>query len=283
MFSNQLRRNVGGIKCVMALLIAMSLYCLGYRIRSCRIVDHMSPVPSVGQLEIARGSFSSVSPVRDGNTPNYTCDLLKHGIALNNDKVTSHSYHIPYCWYFEPIRHLPLRMLEIGMGCHHRSVVGLSALMWKQYFGHSLKLWEDNIADCFTEWIPKHPGVLEGHFVGDQASPEFLKNMVKSIGDPVDIIIDDGGHAAKHQWGSWQILWPLVKPGGLYIVEDLQVSYLWDGEESWMRRTQGWMDVLMSSGTAFKAQEPRWLSLPPKDLESIHCFSELCVYRKKYS
>ena len=36
------------------------------------------------------------------------------------------------------------------------------------------------------------------------------------------IIIDDGSHRLPHQSLTFNVLWPRVKPGGLYIVEDIQ-------------------------------------------------------------
>lgn len=43
---------------------------------------------------------------------------------------------------------------------------------------------------------------------------------------PVDIIIDDGGHTMNQQKISMISLLPLVRSGGLYIIEDLETSYI---------------------------------------------------------
>ncbi len=40
-----------------------------------------------------------------------------------------------------------------------------------------------------------------------------------------DIILDDGGHTMKQQITSFKILYPFVKKGGIYIIEDLHTSY----------------------------------------------------------
>ncbi|HEY2766460.1 MAG TPA: hypothetical protein VGJ13_20985 [Pseudonocardiaceae bacterium] len=42
---------------------------------------------------------------------------------------------------------------------------------------------------------------------------------------PLDIVIDDGSHISKHVIGSFDALFPHVRPGGLYVIEDLQMSY----------------------------------------------------------
>ena len=59
---------------------------------------------------------------------------------------------------------------------------------------------------------------------GDQESEEDLQRVI-DVGAPFDIVIDDAGHRAKGQIQSYKSLWPHVKSGGLYIVEDLQHSY----------------------------------------------------------
>jgi hypothetical protein len=41
-----------------------------------------------------------------------------------------------------------------------------------------------------------------------------------------DIIIDDGGHTMNQQKTSFMTLLPLVRSGGLYVIEDLETSSL---------------------------------------------------------
>jgi len=45
-----------------------------------------------------------------------------------------------------------------------------------------------------------------------------------------DIIIDDASHYPPHQIISFQNLWPKLRPGGLYVVEDIETSYVDKGE-----------------------------------------------------
>ena len=64
-------------------------------------------------------------------------------------------------------------------------------------------------------------------FIGSQSDDAFLENVVAKSGK-LDIIIDDGSHLASDQIGSLLHLWPHLKPGGYYIVEDTHTSYLPD-------------------------------------------------------
>ena len=59
-------------------------------------------------------------------------------------------------------------------------------------------------------------------FIADQRSNEQLKNAFKHFGcDTFDYVIDDGHHFQEHQQKSLGILFPVVKSGGYYIIEDI--------------------------------------------------------------
>lgn len=64
-------------------------------------------------------------------------------------------------------------------------------------------------------------------FVGDQTDIEFLNKVINNIGSP-DLIIDDGGHKMSQQIISFKTLFPQLKSGGYYVIEDLETSYLSD-------------------------------------------------------
>ena len=66
--------------------------------------------------------------------------------------------------------------------------------------------------------------------IGDQADPDFLRDVAERLG-PFDVVIDDGGHTMRQQVVSVETLFPLVTAGGVYIVEDCHTSYwreYWD-------------------------------------------------------
>ena len=55
----------------------------------------------------------------------------------------------------------------------------------------------------------------------DQSNPDDLDRLIELHGSDYDIIIDDGHHFQKHQQVSWGKLFPHVKPGGIYVIEDV--------------------------------------------------------------
>ncbi len=48
--------------------------------------------------------------------------------------------------------------------------------------------------------------------------------MIEKVGG-FDVVIDDGGHYMKPQQESFRVLFPHVRPGGYYIIEDVATSY----------------------------------------------------------
>ena len=62
---------------------------------------------------------------------------------------------------------------------------------------------------------------------GDQGDPGYLDGLAAGIG-PLDIVIDDGSHINEHVITSFNALFPHVRPGGLYVIEDVQTAY-WPG------------------------------------------------------
>lgn len=116
-----------------------------------------------------------------------------------------------------------------------------------------------------------------------------MAGVVKQSGGHFDIIIDDGGHLYNQQKATFEVLWRTLAPGGLYYIEDLQVS---SSEEGMTREILGWADQLASCRQPFcgslgnhNKDRPTWVKWPtqaPKDLISVHCQSEICVMRKMY-
>lgn len=62
-------------------------------------------------------------------------------------------------------------------------------------------------------------------FIGDQADPVFMRSVAESIGKPIDMVLDDGGHFMHQQIRSFETLFPFLRDGGVYVIEDVQTSY----------------------------------------------------------
>lgn len=125
------------------------------------------------------------------------------------------SHYFPvYERYLSPYRGKPIRMLEIGVS--H----GGSLQLWKNYLGAAAALVGVDIDPRCRDYAEDRIDIE----IGDQSDPQLWARVIKSYGD-FDVIIDDGSHIAHHQRTAFLHLWPHLRDGGVYIVEDCHTAY----------------------------------------------------------
>jgi hypothetical protein len=144
--------------------------------------------------------------------------LNELALKAHADKASDyHNYTAIYARYFDSLREQPIKFLEIGI-CK-----GNSVKLWEEYFFsaemHFIDITLDNV-EYFSKRAQYH--------VANQESPQDLQKFITETGGNFDVIIDDGGHTMNQQIISFQHLFPHVKSGGMYIIEDLHTSY-WPG------------------------------------------------------
>lgn len=128
-----------------------------------------------------------------------------------------HHYLSLYERYFGPFRGKPVRMLEIGV------FKGGSLDMWREWFGPELVLFGIDIDPGCAQFDGKSGQVR----IGSQDDPEFLREVVAEMGG-VDLILDDGSHRSPHIRASFDVLFPLLSEGGLYMIEDMHADFWTD-------------------------------------------------------
>lgn len=97
---------------------------------------------------------------------------------------------------------------------------GGSLQMWKQYLGPGARIVGVDIdARCRALEEPQVEIVI-----GDQGDRDFLGQLRERLG-PIDVLIDDGGHRVEQQIATFDVLFPAVRRGGTYLVEDLHTNY----------------------------------------------------------
>lgn len=146
-------------------------------------------------------------------------DLQVLGQIFGTDKVGGHLYTTHYTTHLKRFRYKRIKLLEIGVGGYDNPHAGGRSLrMWKSYFPFG-KIFSLDIYD---------KSALEESririFKGSQVDKEFLYKITDEIGQ-LDIIIDDGSHINEHVIETFKLLFPKVKDGGIYIIEDMQTSY----------------------------------------------------------
>jgi len=159
-----------------------------------------------------------------------------------SDRV-EHGYTYLYDEIFAPIRYKPVRVLEIGYAR------GRGPRMLAEFFPRGIIHSFDINKDLYRHQknLSKELRKRTIFYVGDQSDPASMQEVLEKVYNgprnkdkrgyrQFDIIIDDGSHVPEHQQTSFNFLWPEVKPGGLYIIEDWHPYYV-DGEHetvSWL-------------------------------------------------
>jgi len=130
----------------------------------------------------------------------------------NSDKISHHGYHRFYPWFLSHLRGENINLLEIGIDRTD------SLKLWKGYFKninlHGIDIDEKEFSE----------DKVKLHKI-DQSNASELDNFVATVGIKFDVILDDGSHVPEHQILTINKLWELVKPGGIYIIEDIETSY----------------------------------------------------------
>ncbi len=115
-----------------------------------------------------------------------------------------------YDAYFSKFVGQQVTIVEIGI------YSGGSLGMWRSYFGKDAQIVGIDIEPSCTAYETEAVRI----FIGDQGDPSFWDRFRKEVPD-VDIVIDDGGHQPHQQIVTLEALLPHLRPGGVYICEDV--------------------------------------------------------------
>lgn len=142
-------------------------------------------------------------------------------IKYGTDKSTkAHGYTRVYEQFFEKRRNNRLTLLELGFGGHEDpSAGGASAQMWRDYFRKGEIVVVDNEKKILTD---AHKGIKFRQ--GSQDDEDFLDSLHDEFAG-FDIIIDDASHLSSLTIRSFELLWPKLVSGGIYVVEDTHMAY----------------------------------------------------------
>jgi len=146
------------------------------------------------------------------------CDILNKyghiGTGQGTDKNCTHSYGETYEELFHKIRYDNNNILEIGY-CG-----GYGLLSFSEYFPNSI-IYGVDIRDSCTGFIKNNSRIKA--LVGDSLSDDFINN---NINTQFDIIIEDASHLPHDQVNTFLKYNKFVKPGGIYIIEDIPKNNL---------------------------------------------------------
>lgn len=170
--------------------------------------------------------------------------------------------------YLDAYRQTAERVLEIGVES------GGSLAMWAEYFPAARVYGVDLRAPKRAGLDPERITVI----VGDQSEPGFRSELAIRVA-PVDFVIDDGSHRFDDQRETLLALWPSLRPGGVYIVEDVHTSYRekkWGGGPGKAGTFMEWAKGLLDDVHAREhGQQPAIA-----DLESVSFHYSAAILRK---
>jgi len=148
--------------------------------------------------------------------------LDKIGRACKTDKSAEHhDYCKIYESYLNPLKSSNVSLIEIGVGGYEFIDRGGESLkMWYQYFPNGKIIGIDifpkeGIANDRTEF-----------WQGSQTDDNLLRAIIKrEDGAEKRIVIDDASHHNARTIETFKIVFPLLKSGDIYFIEDVHTSY----------------------------------------------------------
>lgn len=143
-------------------------------------------------------------------------DLKHYGYLFKTDKITTHGYHRFYHKELVEYKHKTMGMIEIGVD-QFKSID-----MWKHYFPKAF-IYGIDINVQYEDARIKI-------FKIDQSKLDQLQSIKSQLIHPIYVINDDGSHVPSHQLLTFDYLFSnVLKDGGTYIIEDIEVSYWKNG------------------------------------------------------
>lgn len=113
----------------------------------------------------------------------------------------------------------PSDVLEVGV-CR-----GGSLAIWREIFPHADRIVGlDHDLSKLQPWTLDHlQGCVQGVQVLNSRMPD--ERTMDFLGS-FDLIIDDGEHGPENVFPVFEMCWPRLRPGGIYVVEDWHQDFL---------------------------------------------------------
>jgi len=141
--------------------------------------------------------------------PTSLCQLAAW-YGLDRTPLRGHDYTPTYYELFDTRQRMLVRkVMEIGIA--H----GWGLLLWREWFPNA----EIYGIDANHEFMKNMERIRS--YVANQGSEGDMRNAAAWAGDGFDLIMDDASHEPAHQISSAHIMFPLLRPGGWYVIEDV--------------------------------------------------------------
>ena len=213
-------------------------------------------------------------------------ELTSIGIQTSTDKAHFHNFTSIYERFLFDKRESVKKILEVGV--YH----GSSVQMWEHYFPNAKILGLDINSLYFNERTITDRVTLA---VCDATDVNQLTStLAQNSFEPgtVDFVIEDGSHRVSDQVKTLGLAWNYVKPGGLYILEDMHTAVpLLIGRHAHIPHDGGYIDASPTTdqrvlGTMY-GYPGLFPGLPIDEIEHIAYVSNVktmsltCIFTKK--
>ena len=216
---------------------------------------------------------------------NVSGELTRIGTETYTDKAYFHNFTSVYERFLFDKRERIQQMIEIGV------LRGSSIQMWERYLPNAKILGLDINPQYFSE---RQFGPRVTLKVCDATNESQLVPVLESMSiqpNSVDMIIDDGSHIVSHQVKTICSMWKYVKPGGLYIIEDMHTAVpALIGRHSHIPHDGGYIDMAPSTDTrvlgAMYGFDDMFPGVPLSEIEHIAYVSSVktksltCIFTK---
>lgn len=206
-----------------------------------------------------------------------TVIMNRYGSDKSRNDVGRQNYCKHYEYHLGHLRDNNIALLELGIGGEDTELGGASLLGWQEYFPHGsitgIDIYDKSALN--TDRITTHI-----------CNQNDKTGLLKIITKPPDIIIDDASHISSLTIESFCILFPQLRPGGWYIIEDISCSYRWDFEGNTNLKDLNpstTINYLMSMVHDINPVHFGDSSYQKKftDVESIHFYPDIVFIKKK--
>lgn len=194
---------------------------------------------SIGEkrlIDVTLTSFNKAIENREKSEIETLQDIWQN-YACDSDKGSCHSYIEVYDELFSSFRNKKMNFLEIGI------YQGASLHMWRRYFTKAIiygldfnpHILPDVLARYTEEFV--YPLLNENAYTFDMI--DKLIHLTDDQG--FDLIVDDGSHIESHQLFVLQEYGKLLRPGGIMVIEDIQLHFP-NGHEQLLENLSAAMD-----------------------------------------
>lgn len=206
-------------------------------------------------------------------------DILarKYGTDKRTNDIGQNIYHgytDIYYKYLKDKRKEYKNILEIGVR------EGWSHMMWYDFFPNAMIYGIDDFSDINCP--PKEKIENDRIKILECSQTEEKKIIDFFNGIDFDMIIDDGSHMSWHQQISFRFLFPKLKSGNYYFIEDLGVCYdrRFREYDDFRSSTVGWFQLMFNKEPFSYYIEEKEMKTILNKVESISLDGELGIIKK---